>query len=70
MLVCSSGEIERVAGRALLVKILEQRAVVWQVLHIKRDGLGNERLEGGFAGEQMAGQAEDQRGTRTQQGQQ
>ena len=51
-------EIESTAAGALLVKKLQQDAVVGQMRDVERDMRGDESLEGGLAVQQASGQSE------------
>ena len=52
------GEVDWAAGRALLLKVLEEFAVVGEVGDVEVDGLGEVLLEGGLSLEEPAGKIE------------
>ena len=67
--VCASGEKDLAAMEMLLLEEGEQGPVIGQVRYVQRNGLGDIRLERGFAVEQAAGQAEKAAGMGAEQDQ-
>ena len=57
--VGGGGEVDGAAGGALLLKILEEFAVVGEMGDVELDGLGEVVLEGGFTLEEPAGEFEE-----------
>ncbi len=60
--VGGGGEVDGAAGGVLLLKILKEFAVVGEVGDVELNGIGEMALEGGFALEEPAGEAEERGG--------
>jgi hypothetical protein len=58
----SGGEVEGAAGGVLLLKILEELAVVGEMGYVELDGVGDVLFEGGFALGEPAGKVEERGG--------